>query len=79
MNPNVSIILSQPLALRDALNNYSVSTLAGINTSDFDCILVSGMGLSYNAAYPVLIQLSTQVASFNLSTRRTLTFPDWQF
>jgi len=46
MNPYISDILSQPFALRDAVSKYSVSTLSGINTSDFDCILVSNMGVS---------------------------------
>ncbi|MBI5952276.1 MAG: SIS domain-containing protein [Chloroflexi bacterium] len=58
MNQYIQDILSQPAALRDALNNYSTSALEKIKLSDFDRIIISGMGSSYNAAYPAFIELS---------------------
>lgn len=54
MNPYINDILSQPSALRHALDNYSTSLLEKIKLSDFDRIILSGMGSSYNAAYPAL-------------------------
>jgi glutamine---fructose-6-phosphate transaminase (isomerizing) len=66
MNPYIKDILSQPSALREALDRYSSSTLERVNTSDFDRIILSGMGSSYNAAYPALIQLSTQITPVQL-------------
>jgi glucosamine--fructose-6-phosphate aminotransferase (isomerizing) len=60
MNPYIQDILSQPAALRDALDNYSTSALEKINLSDFDRIIISGMGSSYNSAYPAFIKISTQ-------------------
>ena len=60
MNPYINDILSQPSALRAALDGYSKSRLAQINLRDFDRVVISGMGSSYNAAYPALIQLSRQ-------------------
>ena len=64
MNPYIADILAQPAALREALNNHSSSALDTIadrlQSGDFDRILLSGMGSSYNAAYPALIQLASQ-------------------
>jgi len=60
MNQYIQDILSQPAALRDALDKYSTSALEKINLSDFDCIIISGMGSSYNSAYPAFIELSKQ-------------------
>lgn len=60
MNPYIRDILSQPKTLRDALDRYSKDALKNIRLSDFDRILLSGMGSSYNAAYPALIELSKQ-------------------
>jgi glucosamine--fructose-6-phosphate aminotransferase (isomerizing) len=60
MNPYIQDILSQPAALRHALENYSAPLLEKISLADFDRILLSGMGSSYNAAYPALIKLSGQ-------------------
>ena len=60
MNPYIQDILSQPAALRLALEKYSASPLEKIKLADFDRILLSGMGSSYNAAYPALIKLSSQ-------------------
>lgn len=60
MNPYISDILSQPAALRAALGNYSTAPLEKIDLGEYDRIIISGMGSSYNAAYPALIQLSKQ-------------------
>jgi len=66
MNPYINDILSQPAVLRDALDNYSTSLLEKIRLSDFDRIIISGMGSSYNAAYPALIRLSMQATPVQL-------------
>lgn len=60
MNPYTQDILSQPEALHAAVKNYSTSTLEKFNLPDFDRILISGMGSSYYAAYPALVELSGQ-------------------
>ena len=62
MNPYISDILSQPAVLRAAVENFSVSSLAPIavriQKGEFDRLIITGMGASYNAAYPAYIQLS---------------------
>ena len=62
MNPYIVDILSQPAALRNAVNNFSLDLLANIpprlEAGEFDRIVVTGMGASYNAAYPAYIRLS---------------------
>ena len=60
MNPYIQDILSQPAALRTALENYSIAALEKVNLADFDRIIMSGMGSSFNAAYPAFIKLSSQ-------------------
>ena len=60
MNPYVRDILSQPEALRDALDHDPASTLKKIKIADFDRVIISGMGSSCYAAYPALIELSKQ-------------------
>ena len=60
MNPYIADILSQPGILRGALDHYSKAALEKINLRDFDRIILSGMGSSYNAAYPAWIELSKQ-------------------
>lgn len=60
MNQYIQDILSQPAALRDALDKYSTSALEKTKLSDFDRVIISGMGSSYNAAYPAFIELSKQ-------------------
>jgi len=64
MNPYISDILAQPSALRDALANYSPQIMDGIHArlqrGDFDRVIITGMGSSYNASYPAFIQLCTQ-------------------
>jgi glucosamine--fructose-6-phosphate aminotransferase (isomerizing) len=58
MNPYIADILSQPTNLRAALDQYSRTALNQINLAEFDRIILSGMGSSFNAAYPALIELS---------------------
>ena len=62
MNPYISDILSQPAALRNAVENFSTSSLIQITEriqkGVFDRIIITGMGSSFNAAYPAYIQLS---------------------
>jgi glucosamine--fructose-6-phosphate aminotransferase (isomerizing) len=60
MNQYIQDILSQPAALRTALDNHSPSALENIRLEDYDRIVLSGMGSSYYAAYPALIELSKQ-------------------
>jgi glucosamine--fructose-6-phosphate aminotransferase (isomerizing) len=58
MNPYIQDILSQPEALDTAVRNYSTSYLKNIDLADFDRVIISGMGSSYYAAYPALVELS---------------------
>jgi glucosamine--fructose-6-phosphate aminotransferase (isomerizing) len=64
IDPYIADILAQPAALREALKNYSPSRLhiipERLKHGDFDRIILSGMGSSYNAAYPALIKLASQ-------------------
>jgi glucosamine--fructose-6-phosphate aminotransferase (isomerizing) len=64
MNPYITDILSQPEALRAALRNFSVEPLdlliQRIGRNELDRILITGMGASYNAAYPAFLQLTSQ-------------------
>jgi glucosamine 6-phosphate synthetase-like amidotransferase/phosphosugar isomerase protein len=60
MNPYIRDIISQPETLRNALDNYSKSALQNVHLEDYDRIIVSGMGSSYNAANPAWIELSKQ-------------------
>ena len=63
MNPYVTDILSQPTALRKAVQKFSIAPLAPIvarlQNDEFDRIVITGMGASYNAAYPACLQLSS--------------------
>lgn len=62
MNPYISDILSQPAALRDAANNFSLHLLDSVqkrlNAGEFDRIVMTGMGASYNAGYPAYLELT---------------------
>ena len=62
MNPYITDILSQPDALRKAINEFASTPLSAISTrienGEIDRIVMTGMGASYNAAYPAYIQLS---------------------
>lgn len=66
MIPYIKDILSQPAALRAALEKYSLSALERINLAEFDRLIISGMGSSYYAAYPALIELSKQATPVQL-------------
>jgi glucosamine--fructose-6-phosphate aminotransferase (isomerizing) len=66
VNPYIEDILSQPNALRTALEMYSSSVLEKINLVEFDRIIISGMGSSCYAAYPALIELSRQAIPVQL-------------
>jgi glutamine---fructose-6-phosphate transaminase (isomerizing) len=63
MNLYISDILSQPAALRAAVKKFSTAPLAPIvlrlQNGEFDRIVITGMGASYNAAYPTYLQLSS--------------------
>jgi glucosamine--fructose-6-phosphate aminotransferase (isomerizing) len=48
------------------VKNYSASALENVSLSDFDRIIVSGMGSSCYAAYPAWIELSTQAVPVQL-------------
>jgi glutamine---fructose-6-phosphate transaminase (isomerizing) len=62
MNPYISDILSQPTALRNTVEKFSATLLLPIinriHSGDFDRIVITGMGASYNAAYPMYLELS---------------------
>ena len=62
MNPYISDILSQPAALREAAEKFSPASLIPITEriqkGEFDRIVLTGMGASYNAAYPACLELS---------------------
>lgn len=62
MTPYISDILSQPTALRNAVNNFYPHLLDSIcqrlNAGEFDRIVITGMGASYNAAYPAYLELT---------------------
>jgi len=62
MNPYIPDILAQPDALRRAVNKFSTQSLDPItqylDEGEFDRIIVTGMGSSYNASYPAYLQLT---------------------
>jgi glucosamine--fructose-6-phosphate aminotransferase (isomerizing) len=70
INPYIADILAQPAALREVLKRYSPRRLNIIHErlqrGDFDRIILSGMGSSYYAAYPALIQLASQATPVQL-------------
>jgi len=66
MNPYLRDILSQPAALRDALEHDATSALEEIDLAQFDRIIISGMGSSCYAAYPALIELTKQTVPVQL-------------
>ena len=61
MNPYFADILAQPAALRKAISQFPHPVIEKIqekqNNGDFDRIVMTGMGASYNAAYPALLQI----------------------
>jgi glucosamine--fructose-6-phosphate aminotransferase (isomerizing) len=62
MNPYIVDILSQPDALRRAVQNFEAGLLTGLtrqlDLGEFDRIVITGMGASLNAAYPAYLALS---------------------
>ncbi len=78
MNPYITDILSQPVALRDAVKNYSPASLAAvvrqIQSGTFDRIVMTGMGASFNAAYPAYAALSNLSAPVVLANAAELVY-----
>lgn len=70
MNPFFADILGQPTALRKAISLFPHIDIEQIkqkmNTGNFDRIIMTGMGASYNAAYPAFIQLTNQAIPVSL-------------
>ena len=71
-NPYINDILSQPAALRAALDHYPAEMLeplrARLQEGAFNRIVLTGMGSSFNAAYPswlTLLSLATPVIHVN--------------
>jgi len=64
VNPYLRDILSQSQALHDVFSNFSADGLASLTKrlkdNDFDHIVITGMGASYNAAYPAYLHLTGQ-------------------
>lgn len=62
MNPYIYDILSQPEALRAALEHYPAEKIeplrVRLQAGDFDRIVLTGMGSSFNAAYPAWLRLA---------------------
>lgn len=60
--PYIQDILSQPAALREALKNYPAKQIEDVRVKiqrgDFDRIVMTGMGSSFNAAYPAWLNLA---------------------
>ena len=72
INPYISDILSQPGALRAVMEHYPAEQIeplrARLQRGDFSRIVLTGMGSSFNAAYPAwlkLLPLSTLAANVN--------------
>jgi glucosamine--fructose-6-phosphate aminotransferase (isomerizing) len=61
INPYISDILSQPAALRKALENYPAAQIEQVRDQlqqgKFSRIVLTGMGSSYNAAYPAWLKM----------------------
>jgi glucosamine--fructose-6-phosphate aminotransferase (isomerizing) len=71
-NPYINDILSQPAALRSALDHYAAEILEPLRVrlqdGSFNRIVLTGMGSSFNAAYPAwltLLSLTTPVLYVN--------------
>jgi glucosamine--fructose-6-phosphate aminotransferase (isomerizing) len=61
INPYIANILSQPTALREALDHYPSGVIDALHVrlagGEFDRIVLTGMGSSYNGAYPAWLKL----------------------
>ncbi len=71
-NPYITDILSQPAALREVLEHYPAGQIELLRTrlqqGDFSRLVLTGMGSSFNAAYPAwlkLLPLSTPAIHVN--------------
>lgn len=62
-NPYIADILAQPAALRAAVQHYPDEKIeavrARLKSGEFSRIVLTGMGSSYNAAYPAFLKLSS--------------------
>jgi glutamine---fructose-6-phosphate transaminase (isomerizing) len=58
MNPYIANILEQPAALHAAIDRFDAAELAGIRTGAFERIVLTGMGGSHFAAYPLWLMLT---------------------
>ena len=60
-NAYINDILTQAQALAEAVNSYSAENLSGLaeefQSGAFDRVVLSGMGASFNAAYPAYLAL----------------------
>ncbi len=77
INPYISDILSQPAALRKALENYPSDQIDQVRSKlqqgKFSKIVLTGMGSSYNAAYPTWIKmLAGPTPIININTAELL-------
>jgi glucosamine--fructose-6-phosphate aminotransferase (isomerizing) len=70
MNPYIVDILAQPASLREAVQNFFPDRLNPLvdqlQDGIFDRIILSGMGSSYNAAYPTFVRLTNSVVPVSL-------------
>jgi glucosamine--fructose-6-phosphate aminotransferase (isomerizing) len=61
-NPYIADILAQPAALRAAVQHYPHDAIqalgARLQAGEFSRIVMTGMGSSYNAAYPAFLKLT---------------------
>jgi glucosamine--fructose-6-phosphate aminotransferase (isomerizing) len=70
MNPYFVDILAQPAALRHTISQFPHLVISKIrkeiHKGKFDRIIMTGMGASFNAAYPAFIQLTSMPAPASL-------------
>ncbi len=70
MNAYIHDIQTQSVALREAAEKYSPKKLDAVQNrlqnGEFDRIIISGMGASFNAAYPAYLSLSQSGLPVNL-------------
>lgn len=76
-NPYITDILSQPAALREALEHYPAEQIellrARLQQGDFSRIVLTGMGSSFNAAYPAWLNLlSLPIPAIHVNTAELL-------
>jgi glucosamine--fructose-6-phosphate aminotransferase (isomerizing) len=58
MNPYIANILEQPAALHAAIDRFDAPALAGMRAASFERIVLTGMGGSHFAAYPLWLALT---------------------